>query len=655
MNINDKIWARGFLLTKLNSNIKSPKEDWVYHEIGNENQRFIIYFDSANLFSYKSKYDYWVFILGTAMDTQDWHMDLDVIADKLLECLNVSQLCFYDYLDTLCGRHVIIYGNDTNTWLLQDATGMRSVFYHTEETYVASHYNLIAEYVKCKQHPYWNNFKQSKTVWLLPGNITPLENIIALTANQELDLNILKHKRFFPREDVKFYDIDEIIDIISDNIKKQINVLTKNYKVAFSLTRGFDSRLSLAATRENADLITYFTYKNTSVINETKDILEREKDCSFSVDLCEKYHLHHKVLELKNEVNNEVLSVLNKNHYHRHIAGAPIEYHNELSNHTMHLRSNLTEIIRKWLWKSNGHAIDNFMTWAGYFDDSDGRCRKLFIDFYNECQYDKIYNYDIARLFYWEYRMSLWMNAAVLVEWDIATDTYMLFNCRKLLMLGLSLNNEILNTNIIPIKCINKLWPELLFNLPNSTHTLLDYYNYLGTNVLDIKNECRIISYNKKDPTRKVFTFCEKNLQSAYIGFSSHMLKEGDVCELFFDKCLEKDVSYFSQISLMSNWIQNSKINCKILMDNDMLYNYNCSAFPLKFNQINILFKAKECRTSRIRICLEVNEDVSGLHNGQILIDKIIMKKEIGISYNDYNIHIFSSKEMAQNVDRTIL
>ena len=69
--------------------------------------------------------------------------------------------------------------------------------------------------------------------------------------------------------------------------------------------------------------------------------------------------------------------------------------------------------------------------------------------------------YDPADLFYWEHRSGMWLNAH-LTESDIAFDTFILVNSRRVyrLLLSAPLRDRINGT--VFLELIRRAWPEVL-------------------------------------------------------------------------------------------------------------------------------------------------------------------------------------------------
>jgi hypothetical protein len=74
---------------------------------------------------------------------------------------------------------------------------------------------------------------------------------------------------------------------------------------------------------------------------------------------------------------------------------------------------------------------------------------------------DRIFNYDMFELFYWEHRMGSWQSLQIM-DLDVAQDTFILYNNRHILRKMLSVPLEDRLWNRIHLEIIRSRWPELL-------------------------------------------------------------------------------------------------------------------------------------------------------------------------------------------------
>lgn len=181
---------------------------------------------------------------------------------------------FYDRLHWLNGRFVMIFGTYDKKIItmkvLNDATGMRSVFYTENLPFcVASHPDLAAQQSGAKSNGY-GRLLSKYTGYSLPGNLTTFEGIRQLIPNHFIDSETRKHVRFFPREDsVNETDLEQAVADLAENLRKQVNFLAQHVQLLCSLAAGIDSRVTLTATKDVSEKIKYFThFGKSSEFNE---------------------------------------------------------------------------------------------------------------------------------------------------------------------------------------------------------------------------------------------------------------------------------------------------------------------------------------------------------------------------------------------------
>jgi hypothetical protein len=111
---------------------------------------------------------------------------------------------------------------------------------------------------------------------------------------------------------------------------------------------------------------------------------------------------------------------------------------------------------------------------------------ELFENYFKQNEYDKLFNYDPYDIFYWEYRMGTW-HSRILLESDMAHDTFIVYNTRNVLKKLLSLSPQERADGTIFYELINMNWPILNYWDINSTNTMLDKIKALENRILTIK------------------------------------------------------------------------------------------------------------------------------------------------------------------------
>ena len=544
------------------------------------------------------------------MSTLSYHMDAKRIASVIAQKFILGEDMLYDYLDYLGGRHLIVYGNDREAYLVQDATGMRSACYHRHSLLIASHYHIIQNIVRAERSPYVAELANMKPIpWLLPGNTTPYVDIMMLMPNHRLTLRERKLKRIFPRGPHLNVDVDEAMDYIAECCKKQMQTLARSKKVMLSITKGNDARITMAATKGINEVFLYYTYYGEEDPSQMKDLY-------FTREFAKKYDLNYVEVPCKfsdpASQYSSLTDVCYHNHYHFHLFYSVPNMLKKLPSDRIAVRSNLIEIIRADYYadlpvNSDWERIAKRLYYGHLIEDPD--YRKLMQDFYYENEYDKLYDYHTGDLIYWEYRMGLWMNNGVLLKDDICFDTYMLFNHRKMLEYGLSIPRYFKKKNAVVQEVIRRLWPELLFDIPNTDYTLMDYYEADSKNLAELKTG-GVKGYRNEDNGR-VPVYSNIGRYHGIFGFGNNLIHKGDICEYNVDVPIQAEGPNVIQLTLKVSSEFNYSANFarySVLLDGAEVFSLGLTDFMNKENQINIIKNIPK-GTARLTIRLKANAD----------------------------------------------
>src|SRR5699024_9498424 len=139
---------------------------------------------------------------------------------------------------------------------------------------IASHYNLIKDNVKIEPFALAKKYGSLDFTY----DRSPASNINAMMPNFKLNLKSKELRRFFPREFNKYSSLKtkERYYIFEKLWKQQVDYYMKNYDdVAFSLTGGNDSRISLAMLKEYKNDIRMFTYAAVRSEEHTSELQSR--------------------------------------------------------------------------------------------------------------------------------------------------------------------------------------------------------------------------------------------------------------------------------------------------------------------------------------------------------------------------------------------
>lgn len=450
------LYSRGFFLVE-GSDFCCLPFTWNAMEFG----KYVFCYDPKNEVFYKNDSIYELILSGILIDTKSEIIDKAKIASLLLEKKKKSDIEFYNYLDILAGNYLIILHNKQNglTWILSDASGMRSINYSIDPKHkvVSSHANLIGKL--CNLPTDTGIFV---TGYGYPGDRTPFENVRRLVPNHLLEIETGKVIRFFPREELKNGKMEHIAEEISKNFEIQLKLLANKYSFMASLSAGIDSRTTLALLKNFTGSCLFFTYFDSGEEKnaERRHILNTDRDVAVSIT--ENLNLNYKLIDIKNFTpDQEFINLCNENGVGYHAINLTYSYLTELPNDYLHIRSNVAE-IGTVLYKKRPKPLTPKSMADCFCPNPDQSTIDIYQEFYDKYQYENsLFNYDKYDILYWEYRMCAWLNGIVIQESDLAHNTYILFNCRNILKMMLSVS-EIDRVNRIILKRMIRIkWPIL--------------------------------------------------------------------------------------------------------------------------------------------------------------------------------------------------
>jgi len=470
------LFKRGYLIT--NTCIEDSSNDSVCSIVAKWNKRAIdslyVYCDPALNAYISDKQNTWILLLGLVLDPLNNIDNPEIIVSILHTKYLRSENEFFDYLDTLTGRFVLLVVSPNKRFVLQDATGNKSLFYSnaSSEIILSSHIQLIAEMKSCQipqeRLEFINSKSYKSNVSHFPGALTPYPSIRALTPNTLLDLVRLKVKRFYPRECFKRQRLSaDLVEELSYLLSQQVKGLSKKHKLSVSLTGGIDSRLTLATTREFRHSIFYYTF----VIPGDS---EQQRDAEMAQKLCSTLGLQHHIIqateEPKSEEDREFLRVFRRNTAFMRadrqgmIAKALYEgYPDDL----LHMKSNVSE-LGKARYRSNEYFLPKhihpvILSHLYGTNPKSDFCITAFKEFVNLTNLQSAVSLgdDIYDLFHWEHRIGCWQSLQIL-DFDVSQDTLIPYNNRYILgkMMSISLKERYKKT--LYYKIIRHLWPETL-------------------------------------------------------------------------------------------------------------------------------------------------------------------------------------------------
>lgn len=379
---------------------------------------------------------------------------------------DIAKVLYY-----LTGRFILLISYNNNLIVFNDTCGLKTFFYtKNENNFFAASQPQLLKFVtdfeigdRYKEY-FDSDYVKSQVEHYMPCGVSLYENVYQLVPNHYLDVNDFKQTRFWPTEQLIEKKEDTVIDRYCDILKKTMRTASKKYKLAVSLTAGWDSRSILSGCKEIYKDVIFYTLKYRKLDINSPDI-------KIPIILSSKFGLQHTVIDCSKPVDEDFLKIYTKNTDTPHINdwglianGMKDEYPKDYVS----VKGNCAEIGECFYYNNGKHAPVNSANDLLSLVNGWGNIKFIkqqIEDWYSEVQKVNVNKgYDIFDLFYWEHRMGSWQAQSQL-EWDIVQDAFTPFNNRALLDILLSidpLKRCKLNDFVFFRKAILHLWPEIL-------------------------------------------------------------------------------------------------------------------------------------------------------------------------------------------------
>jgi hypothetical protein len=410
-----------------------------------------------------------IVLLGSIFDpTQPEKENAEIINDIVSDISNLEDL--FIRIKPYVGRYALLYKDDKNAIILQDAISLREVYYCTNENRVicGSQPNLVAQYAypatpargdaeflayyaKNSINGKWNPYCK----WV--GDETYYEGIKHLMPNHFLDINKRQVLRYWPRESLGRLSLDEAVERSCSFLQGSMKAITHRHPIMMAVTAGWDSRTLLAASRGIRDKI-YFFINNEGLGYCHRDIAIPKK---IFESIGVPFHIH----EIPQEVDDEFRRIFLGNTFFASERILPTIYNVYFKDYKGKVNIlGMGELGRQRLGKEPKH-------WNSY--------RVLYLfehikeDQYATRQADKMltelipvrekYGIKVSTLVFWEHYAGNW-GAVGNSESDIAMEELNPYVSHLLYETFLSVDDKYSNYKnpILFKEMINNMWPELL-------------------------------------------------------------------------------------------------------------------------------------------------------------------------------------------------
>lgn len=206
-------------------------------------------------------------LLGYAIDPHHPDRgDIDVLDDLLARAGRASDILAE--INPLGGRWALVAVDADDAFVLHDASGLRQVVYarDSEGTWAASQPLLLGKAIELKEDPEAIEgfiesrfFQKKKEAWW-PGDRTRYVGVQALLPNHVLNLEIGRVRRFWPSTPLEARTMKDGVDQGSAILRGMMTGARRRFPLTVAMTAGLDSRLQLAASRDVADSVAFFTH-----------------------------------------------------------------------------------------------------------------------------------------------------------------------------------------------------------------------------------------------------------------------------------------------------------------------------------------------------------------------------------------------------------
>jgi len=398
--------------------------------------------------------------------------NLDICNRLLRQIRSADDL--FQHIEPMGGRFAIILNYDGNLRIFTDAIGLRPVYYarNSGVMWCASQPGSISkqlglEFGKDTWNEFLNSrfFKNNPEHWY-PGDSSP--GIFHLLPNQYLNLNTGETVRYWPKKILNPMPLQECVEQASDILQRLMKAAFHRFKLALSITAGYDTRLLLAASKQISKDIVIFTQVHPR-------INEKHMDIWVPSTLLTKLGLKHVLVRCTPSIDDEFLEFLEiyKHNFPtaRSSRALMIYYQYKYWNKSGMIlvlgtggelfrckyghrkkysgKNSIVDgkTLARFTWmKCNSFAINQYEKWLA-------TTKGIWEDF----------GINILDLFHWEVRKANWgsMNQT---EADIAHETFFPYNCRYLLSILLSAKEQYRMPPNFKLnrRLVAHMWPELL-------------------------------------------------------------------------------------------------------------------------------------------------------------------------------------------------
>ena len=412
-----------------------------------------------------------VTLLGYMLDPQNPESTDREIVGRLLDGLRrgLSAEVAPEATEALGGRWVLVVDDGVRVLLFQDPMGLRSAFWTdpsmTGAVWVASQPAPLAEllglerdkaaqdeFVSSDVYREWAEYR-----W--PADATPYRAVRRLLPNRMLDVLGGRTKRYWPARGLRRFSLEECVEAASGLLVGLIRAAARRFPLSLATTAGWDTRLILAASKDVAGELSFFTFLHS----------ERKADITTAPRLVRRLGFSHTMIDFPDRASAEFASLYKRNVTDAHEAWAGIAEAgcSAWPEGRVCMTGNGAEIVRSRPLPAEPLTARNLARWMS--PDNRFRDRLASNSFalkaWGRWLADLPERTDILPwdLFFWDTDCG-YFAATGEAEFDIVYESFTPFSCRRLLetMLGVEEQWRLEKQPAHYLAIIRRLWPEAL-------------------------------------------------------------------------------------------------------------------------------------------------------------------------------------------------
>lgn len=389
---------------------------------------------------------------------------------EILGDLVLSTRTFKDVVLALkpyAGQYVLIYRDDSDFKLVQDALALREVYYCAGQNQViaASQPNFLAAYsnpkVEASRDPdvvafYRQQMPKVRERRLWVGDGTYYDGIKHLLPNQCLDLNTLIVTRYWPNTPLPNLALDEVADRACQFLQGILRSVTLRHPVMMAVTSGTDSRTLLAASRAVSDRIYYF-------INHRGQFHRHSADLVIPQRIFQRINLPFHVHRVPDSVEAGFRKCFFQNTFLASQKLLPTIYNVYYKQHGEKVNLLGVGEIGRALWGEEPRELNAYyLAYAMRYMSSPYATHQCDVWLREVFPVARQYGLDIMTLLLWEQLLGNWGSVGN-SESDIAIEEVDPYNSHYMYEILLGVDNDLKkDPRVIFREMLRRMWPELL-------------------------------------------------------------------------------------------------------------------------------------------------------------------------------------------------